>query len=289
MSRSVSGSPLFALGLLLAVTTGANAAAPSASGTCKYKDSKIEIRDGYVFQEPDPFDATKKRTVIAISSAPLDRAKLAAAKDVARELTSQAFSGDGSQVKLTLGEGGVTSLNAYLPPGTSLSRSGTSFGELKLARNDAKGLTGTFQVVAKEANEISCTVSFDLDFVAPKPALPSKPLAAGGGAPGKAYLSYVAAMKAGDVDALAKLMPKARAQMMLAHRKDPEFEKQLGFLRSMAPAAMAVTGGSETAEGAELQVEGKDADANRVDGTVTMILDGGAWRLEKEDLTTHTK
>ena len=46
---------------------------------------------------------------------------------------------------------------------------------------------------------------------------------------------------------------------------------------------------SDLVQGVELQVEGKDSAANRVDGTVTMILDAGAWRLDKEDLITHTK
>ena len=56
----------------------------------------------------------------------------------------------------------VTSIYAFFPKGTNLNLSGTSFGDLKLASNDAKHVVGTFDLKATSKDEASCNLKFDV-------------------------------------------------------------------------------------------------------------------------------
>ena len=130
----------------------------SGSGTCTYKDKKNTFTDAFAFQKPDPFEKGKKETTIALSTEKIDVAKFKASDDADMALLSM----DGGKIQLTLGDGGVTMLYAYFPPGTNISNSGGPYGDLKLSRNDAGGLAGAFTLKGKEADDVSCDVKFDV-------------------------------------------------------------------------------------------------------------------------------
>lgn len=146
---------LLALGIVLPV-----AALAAGSGTCSYKDKKNTFTDAIAYQNPDPFDKDKKESMVALSTEKIDAAKFKASDNPDMALLGM----DGGLVKIRLGDGAVTSIYAYFPPGANISNSGSPFGELKLTRSDAAGVAGTFTLKGKAADDVSCDIQFDVPF-----------------------------------------------------------------------------------------------------------------------------
>jgi hypothetical protein len=68
-------------------------------------------------------------------------------------------------VRITIGDGAVKQLYAHVPPGNNSNRSGgTELGEVKLSRSDGKGAAGHYTLKGKTKDDLSCDVSFDLNF-----------------------------------------------------------------------------------------------------------------------------
>jgi len=135
------------------------AAFASGSGTCTYQDKKNTFTDAVAYQKPDPFDKNKKESMVALSTEKIDVTKFKASDDPDMALLGM----DGGLVKIRLGVGAVTSIYAYFPPGANISNSGSPFGELKLTRDDAGGVAGTF-VLKGKADDVSCDIRFDAPF-----------------------------------------------------------------------------------------------------------------------------
>ncbi|HSY50176.1 MAG TPA: hypothetical protein VLC46_15280 [Thermoanaerobaculia bacterium] len=117
---------------------------------------------------------------------------------------------------------------------------------------------------------------------APPPALKGTPLSAGGGEPGKAYLAYLKVLAGGDMKAFLGSVAAARAKEASS---DPDFKKLFPMLQAMQPKGVKVTGGAINGNNATLIVTGKD-DNQVSNGTITMVKEGGAWKVEKEEWKT---
>lgn len=104
-------------------------------------------------------------------------------------------------------------------------------------------------------------------------------LPADGGAPGKAYMEYVKAMKDGKLDVLKKLVSADRAKQM----DDPEFAKMFPMIQSMMATEIKVTGGTMTAKEANLTTVGKSSMGDgAAKGEVHMVLEDKQWKVEKD-------
>ena len=242
-------------------------AAASGSGTCRYHDKTLVVADAVLYRAADPFDAEQQETKIALASVKLDAARIAAARDPEDALREQVWAAEnGGQVQLTLGEGGVTALYAYLPPGSNISRSGSAFGEVEFSRNDDAGIAGRFRLAADGADELSCDLHFDVRYAAPVAqagsAAAGKALPAGGGEAGKVLQANLAAMRRGDVDGM------------------------LAMMRALAPASASVTGGRDYGDRAELDLVGVDADGGKTRGTARMVKEDGRWKVEKTSMSS---
>ena len=253
----------------------------AVSGSCIYKDKKLALVDGVIYQHPDHFEPDKKETVVAVASLKLDAGKIAAAKDAEDELREQVWKvDDAGQVRITLGDGGVTNIYAYLPPGSNISQGGTAFGDLKLTRNDAKGAAGHYVLKGKARDDISCDFTFDLSYAkpgaAPAPSAAStaavaqggKAIPAGGGELGKVLQANVAAMQ--------------------KDRKDPQFPAMLGMMKAFAPKSVTVTGGQDFGDHAELTLEGVEQDGGKSTGTAQMIKEDGKWKVQKTSMSSKS-
>lgn len=271
------------------------AASATGTGTCTYKDKKLALVDGVIYQRPDHFEPTKKETTIALATLKLDAAKIAAAADPEDAVREQVWNAnDGGQVRLTLGEGGVTAIYAYLPPGGNISQSGTAFGELKLTRNDARGAAGHYRLKGKDKDDLSCDVGFDLAYAVPAAAAPAKaaapaaqggkPIAPGGGELGKVLQANVAAMQKGDVEAMLATVSKDQAEQMRAQRKDPKFPAMLEMMKAFAPKSLTVTGGRDYGDHAELTLEGIEQGGGKSTGTAQMVKEDGKWKVQKTSM-----
>lgn len=267
------------------------------SGACNYKGKKLTLVDGVAYQRPDHFEPAKTETTVALASLKLDAGKIAAAADPEDAMREQVWKADdGGQVRITLGDGGVTAIYAYLPPGSNISQSGTAFGDLKLTRNDARGVAGHYTLKGKAAEDLSCDFGFDLAYAKPgAAAAPSaaaatpaaqggKPIPAGGGDAGKVLQANVAAMQKGDVDAMLATVSKEQADQMRAQRKDPQFPAMLEMMKAFAPKSVTVVGGQDFGDRAELTLEGVEQGGGKSTGTAHMVKENGKWKVQKTSM-----
>lgn len=269
------------LGVALAATTG--------SGTFRYEKHSLKLIDVYAYRGEASEIAGGRPTVLVFTTVPVDRAAVDGALDRDQELRSQMMHKDASWVELTVTPDGSSWVNAQISlPHGSQSVSFSGVGTVKLARHDASRIEGTFVTSAEEAagdKEFNLTFAAD---IAPDPE-PGEPLPAGGGEAGQAYVAYIAAVQRGDLDTMLKYMEKERAEGMAAARKEPDFAEQLDMFKTLQAKEVTVKGGALRGTFADLEVEGKDADGNRMAGKVRMVKDGASWRLKEESLTTYTQ
>ena len=110
-------------------------------------------------------------------------------------------------------------------------------------------------------------------------------LPAGGGEPGKAYMTYTKAFASGDVAALKKMVTTDRAKQL----DDPKIKEMLPMMQSMQAKDIKVNGGTMTSKEATLNVEGKDETGAKETGTVHMVLEDKLWKIEKESWSMGSK
>ena len=84
-------------------------------------------------------------------------------------------------------------------------------------------------------------------------------------------------------------MSKTRSAELLAHRSEPNFKMMFGFIQSQALLAPKYFKGESKGDSATLEYDGKDAQGNVMSSSVTMVREGGAWKLDKESTTTHSQ
>lgn len=112
-----------------------------------------------------------------------------------------------------------------------------------------------------------------------------KPLPAGGGDPAKAYLAYCQAERAGNKRAMLKYLTGAQHDMYA----NPALTIEGGATiwkegSALEYTQIVVLGGEANDEGALLKVRGMRKGI-RIVGRVMMILEDGAWKVDKEDWT----
>jgi hypothetical protein len=127
-------------------------------------------------------------------------------------------------------------------------------------------------------DHIAIDASFDAELVQ---ALRGTPMPPDGGEPAEAYLATIAAMRAGDIDALVPLMAPERAKMLEAERGKPDFAQKIEMLKIMAPTQVQVTGGTSYGERVVLDTKGTEGEDAFI-GTVEMNWEDGGWRMGKQ-------
>jgi hypothetical protein len=279
-----------ALGCSLTLLTLASGLAwADGSGTLYQEGKSLALVSAYAYRGPDPFDKTKEITTVVFSDKKIDAAAANAAANRGEAVEDQLRRAEATRVELNIeGDGSVQNVN-IVSRGSSGSQSGSGWYTIKLAKHDAKRIDGTFKS-NDEADKKSgrfYDLKFALDIAGPPDlgaALPS-----GGGEPAKAYMAYLAALKKGDVDALAKTMTKERSAEILAHRNDPDFKMMFAFIQQSAMRDPKCTKGFSKGDAATLELSGKDGDGNAATSTATMQKEGGTWRLAKESMSTHAE
>ena len=276
---------LIYLSLGLALACGL--AHADGSGTL-YNDGKtIALKSAYAYRMPDPFDKTKQITRIVFADKIIDAAALNESSDRDDAIDSQLRGA--TRVELNLaGDDSVENVNIQAD-GSSGSQSGSGWYTLALKHNDDKRVEGSFHT--NDEADKKTGHYFDLAFALDLPAAPAPgtALSANGGDAGKAYLAYLAALKKGDIDLLAKSMSKKRSAELLAHRSDADFKMMFGFIQSQALLTPKYFKGESKGDSATLEYDGKDAEGNAMSSTVTMVREDGAWKVEKDSTSTHSQ
>jgi hypothetical protein len=152
--------------------------------------------------------------------------------------------------------------------------SGGDYPQIELTEAGPERFAG--RVYHTEPQEIFDDVfQYDFTFSAPlsDPNAPiGDPLPAGGGEPGAAYLAWVEAIHAGDIERLKTLVPAEQAEALDAEG----IEEELEFMKEMTPTNVEILGGSSDGENAILQVAGT-MDGETIAAEVTLIHQEGHW------------
>ena len=276
--------------VLLAFVAAMPVLAADNAGECRHHGQALNLIDGYAYRAPDEYAEGRMLVHVVLSSVALDRSVLVGAKEIDDAIREQVWDNDGGQVALTIDGNELTSLNAFLPPGTSASRSGTAFGDLSLKRSDDTGVAGTLRFEPEDKGDLGCDVHFDLKYAtaadakAPAAARAGKPLPAGGGDAGKVFQANLAAMRKGDIPGLLATLNAEQAGKLRQDQNKPDFKAMLGMMQAFAPKSLKVTGGRDLGERAELDLEGQDQDGSPTSGMATMVKEGGAWKVERTSL-----
>jgi hypothetical protein len=107
-------------------------------------------------------------------------------------------------------------------------------------------------------------------------------LPADGGAPGRAYLAYHAALAKADRAALMPLLSRSQQEYWATLNKDGKGGKHLHELAVAHPTkSLQITGGFAQADKAVLQIAG-EATSGKVVGEVLLVQEGGTWHVDDE-------
>jgi hypothetical protein len=266
-------------GLLLAVCVLA-ATSAVADGTLTVNGKTVKLNHIYALKAHDPFDKTKSATRVIASDTEVPQGALLDEFEFMR----MHFSGVDWLINA---EQRVVSLSVHSQNLKNVDQfSSVGLEKLNLTANTSTHLAGRIYLEKPDDffhNVYQYDISFDapvLELKAPDPvaSLKGTRTPAGGGEPGKAYNTYRKVMMAGDIPALKKSVSKER----LAAFDDPDFKKMFPMIQSMQPKNVKITAGSIDGETATLVVEAKD-EHETSNGTVTMVREGGAWKVANED------
>jgi hypothetical protein len=272
---------LYCLLLTLPVASPGASAAGVAAPYFRYDKIRMETKHAYAFVHEERSGPAS--TYLFLTTDPLDAKKIADAFDPGSEVNQQVGGKPGGYVRICINaEGKECGLYfSHDEPSESFNMSGS--GEFKLAKQTAAAVEGRWQMT-KPDDFFGKTYDFDLPFSAAiTAATPGTPLPADGGAPGKAYAAYLAALAKGDLPALRRMLGEG-ARWQLPEDDEQSARQGLKDLRDGKPVTVKIVSAIQRGDHAVLRVEGIDRDEIKRAGRVLMVRDGDAWRAETQDL-----
>jgi hypothetical protein len=113
----------------------------------------------------------------------------------------------------------------------------------------------------------------------PAPAAPpkGKPLPADGGEPAKAYRAYLKTIQGGNLAQIRGAVSSERSKQV----SDKDMKEMIPMLQLMAPKNLKISGGAVDGEHATLLATSQDG-SETMHGTITMLKEGGGWKVEQE-------
>jgi hypothetical protein len=243
----------------------------SVSGTLKANGTTVELPYVYVYAlEKGFYDESDPAWKIMFVEHPIEE----------RKLDEHVW--DSAYVELSITESAefgerelqVYSQNIKFAADSGGNISGGTYPEIELASAGPDRFAGRVYL-PEEQKVFDNTFQYDFTFSAPlsDPDAPiGDPLPADGGEPGKAYLAWIAALHAGDIELLKTLVP---AEMVSRFEGD-EVKEDLELMQLMTPTGLTVLDGTSDGKIAILQVEGV-MDGEKVRGEITLEKMGDFW------------
>jgi hypothetical protein len=272
---------LFAVLLPLAWVAASPGASAAGSAYFRYDKVRLEIRHAYAVVKEER--SGPNQLYLFLTSDPLDAKKVADAFDPGSEVNQQMNGKAGGYVRICVQpEGKECGLYfSHNEPSESFNMSGS--GEFKLAKQTPAMVEGRWQMT-KPDDFFGKTYDFDMPFSATiTAATPGTPLPADGGAPGKAYAAYLAALAKGDLPALRRILGEG-ARWQLPEDDEQSAKQGLKDLRDGKPVSVKILSATQRGDSAVLKVEGVDRDDIKRAGRVLMVKDGDTWRADTQDL-----
>jgi hypothetical protein len=268
--------------------------AGTARGTLTVNGKTATLKYAYAGLEPNPFDEKKDDIVIVLSDQPipddvLGKTELSSAAHEAHlknylkfEFREDKDGGMGTFMGAWMVGHRVVSHEVL---GDKSLQSSPDFDSqvapVAVGKDRVEASISTKGVTESLNEKVDYKVAFNAA-VRPRPAdltvdaRNGKPLPAGGGDPGRAYMALNKALKAGDLDTLKKLAPAGQVP------PDDQLKQMLPIMKEMAAKNVKIVSGFVNGDSATLNVIGDSMGEKGKKGTVQMAQAGGVWRVVKE-------
>jgi len=261
--------------LALVVVPAAAQSPPRATGTFASKGITFKVAGAVAFPGTSHMDRTTPVILVAISNTGLNTDAVADFVDRKRAIEKLIKDDETPVVYLEFTpQGQWRGVSYYLEPGNGC---GFCSGEVTGSGKIAGGRL-TANVRNGEADR-----KFDITLDVPVltddhgTALPGD-----GGAPGKAYLAYHAALGKRDAAALDAVLSPGNREMFAKAKKDGDTAGYLSYLVDKhSMRSVRITAGWATADKASLLVAG-DSPAGAMAGEVFLLKTNGAWGVDEE-------
>jgi hypothetical protein len=277
--------------LLFALSFPALASSGTVSGSLTANGKTFALKHAYAQTRKSPFD--KKKSVVEVIVTDQEISPAVASDDIELMQAQDKLQLSGFTAMIDDSKQ-IISATVFSPAFKKMKQfSGVGMQKAELTAMTASRIAGTVSMAKPDDffdERYQYHATFDL--LVAKPAGPPAPptlkgtkLPAGGGEPGKAYAVYLKNLIAGDMKAFLSGVSAARAKEASS---DPDFKKLFPLLQAMQPSGVKITGGAIDGNSATLLATGKDGD-NVSRGTITMVRENGAWKIEKEDWKSRSE
>lgn len=283
MRRSFASMILVLVGLVASCSTHA----AEVTGHFSAGPQRFEPAHATAIRIRDPAAPRSFATYVVLSQNPVDAAAAATKLDPYAAIINDPGLREGGAIRLSIGDGGAVSTNAQFDWAGTQYVSSTRMGDDlvgEFGARDAQRIAGRVRYKAPVEIDGVATgldVSFDVPVLsAPRgTALPK-----GGGAAGKAFLAFAAAVEKGDF---------ATAQQALSAGQAPQFAKEewqtaeehaasgLETLGAWLLKKPTVGGGESFPGHVVLEVVGEKYPGRNALALVRMVEEGGAWRYDE--------
>ena len=267
--------PLVALVTILAATDALAQTRAPLSGRFSSKDAAFEIAGGVAFTGTSSLDRQAPVILVAISNTKLNVDAVADFVDRKRAIEHLVKDDETPIVYLEFTpQGRWRGVSYYFGPGNGCgycTSEATSTVQLAEGR-----LTGTVKSTQKDR---PFNVVLDIEVLNDDHGAP---LPADGGAAGKAYLAYHAALVKADAEALTPTLSPGNLEVFARAQKNNDVAGYVSYLAEKHPLkSVRITKGWRTATKASLLIEGESA-AGKVSGEVFLINAKGVWGVDEE-------
>lgn len=280
----------YPLAILASLLVCSSALAQTVTGSLTANGKSVPLKFASAYQKKNPFDKKKMDTVIVFSDQALTGEAATDDIELMQAIDKMKLSGFSIEIDP---DKSVISGQVFSPNFRKMTQfSGVGMQKLDLSAMSATHVAGKVAMAKPDDffdNVYQYNATFDLP-ITTKAAMTAAaapkgtPLPANGGDPGKAYAAYLKAFNASDIPALRKALAAERAKDI----DSPEFKQMWPMIQAMQPKNIKVTGGAIDGETATLLASAKGDDGVS-NGTITMVREGGAWKVQKESWKTRSE
>jgi hypothetical protein len=245
------------------------------TGKFSSKGVQFEVKGGVAFTGKSSFDSEMAVILVAITNTGLSVEAIADFVDRKRAIEKLVKDDETPIVYLEFTpQGRWRGLSYYLASGNGCGYCTSEVkSTVKLANGRLNGdVTGT-------ERDRPFNVSLDIPVLSDDHG---QALPADGGAPGKAYLAYHAALVKRDGAALKATLSPGNLEVFARAEKSKDVDGYISFLADKHPMkTVKITRGWSTADKASLLIEGASA-IGKVSGEVFLINTKGVWGVDEE-------
>ena len=264
------------LAAALSAWVGSAAAADTASGSFKNQNAGMPIKSALAFPGKSLLDKGDV-IVVAVTSAEMDADALAAYYDRRRAVDQRVKDSNTGVVFFEFRpNGNYKGYSFYFAPGNGCGYCGGNMGITTTVKLAKGRLAGT--VKGTDTNR-SFDITLDLAILSDDHGAPLPP---DGGAPGKAYLDYHAALVKRDANALRTALSDEGRKIQAGAIKEGKGAAYMNYLAKEHPThSVKIIKGWSNGKAAVILFDGEGS-VLKLTGEAVVLNQGGTWRVDDE-------